>query len=153
VNWIIELENLYPCPDALEWAKQFPTAEAAWAACERGDWLLWYAARVGLTPERHRQLIRARCEIARRVLKYLPEEENRPLKAIEAAEKWADNPTATTARADRAAGEAGAVGAAWAAWAAWAAGAAWAAWADRAAELKIAADIVREHLSCPHGEV
>jgi hypothetical protein len=87
VNWIIELENLYPCPDALEWAKQFPTAEAAWAACERGDWLLWYAARVGLTPERHRQLIRACCEIARRVLKYLPEEENRPLKAILAAEK------------------------------------------------------------------
>ena len=72
MTWHEKLATLNPCSDALEWAKQYPTVQEAWGACERGDWLAWFAARVGLTPERHRQLVLAAADIAETVAHLSP---------------------------------------------------------------------------------
>lgn len=39
------LTALYACSEAVAWAKGYPTLDAAWAACERPDWLLWWIGR------------------------------------------------------------------------------------------------------------
>ena len=38
-----QLKKLHACDEALQWASQFETFPEAWAACERGDWMLWIA--------------------------------------------------------------------------------------------------------------
>jgi hypothetical protein len=88
--WIEELGMIDPCPNSLEWTRQFPTAQEAWDACERGSWLLWYAARIGLTPERHRQLVVATCRIVDRHLDKVPTSELRPRNAIETTLAWTE---------------------------------------------------------------
>lgn len=35
------LLRLGACAEAVEWAAPYETLDAAWAACERPDWLLW----------------------------------------------------------------------------------------------------------------
>ena len=40
------LESLGACEPAIEWAEQHRALAAAWAACHRGDRMLWYAGRV-----------------------------------------------------------------------------------------------------------
>ena len=161
-HWTDRLTALGACSDAVAWARDYPTAAAAWAACTRGDWMLWIMGRLAESPDSasRRRLVLAACECARLALRYVPPGETRPRIAIETAEQWAQRAgqinladvraaawAAGAARAAAwAAGAAGAAGAdAWAAraagaaaraaWAAaWAAGAAWAAaWAARAA--------------------
>jgi hypothetical protein len=80
------LRSLRACDSAIEWAATQPTAEIAWAACERGDWLLWLAKRVGCDRAR---LVQAACACARQALQYIPDGEERPRLAIETAEAWA----------------------------------------------------------------
>jgi hypothetical protein len=91
MNFKEKLIELDACDLALDWMDKngITTIGESWEKCPRGDWLLWVAARFGLTPERHKKIVLAACEIARMVLKYIPEGENRPLRAIEAAEAWA----------------------------------------------------------------
>ncbi len=36
------LTALNPCHESVEWAEGYPTLDAAWQACERPDWLLWW---------------------------------------------------------------------------------------------------------------
>ena len=140
MNWTDQLAPFSPCEDAITWANQYPTAQAAWDSCERGDWMFWFAAKIGLTPERHRQLVLAVCQIVRRQLHNVPADEHRPLAAIEAAETWAEVGTeAETTEAVKAAWGARA--------AAEEAEAARTAWAR--AEYKVQADIVRSFLTCP----
>ena len=156
---------------ALKWMDKngVETIVEFWNKCNQGHWLLWVAARFGLTPERHKKIVLAVCEIARMVLKYIPEGEDRPLQAIEAAEAWAtgdgtieDVRVAAYAAKDVEAADAAAYAAyaafvapdaAYAAYAANAAYAAYAAYvaadAGRDKILKKFADIVRKHLSCP----
>lgn len=43
-----EIERFEPCADALEFRRQYATFEEAWAACPRGDWMLWIAKRLGV---------------------------------------------------------------------------------------------------------
>lgn len=155
MTWITGLKRLKPCSDALKWAMQYSTVEEAWGACNRGDWLLWYAARVNLTPERHKNLVRAACLIAKTRLDKVASGDNRPSHAITVTLAWTDD-LATIEEVRAAAEEADkAVKAAWAAdkgaWAAeeadmtaWAAiKAAWAAraatWAAEAAESAVRA--------------
>jgi hypothetical protein len=38
-------------PAAERWVAKQLDAKAAWADCPRGDWLLWYAGRVGVSPK------------------------------------------------------------------------------------------------------
>ena len=148
------------CKDAvIRFCEVYPCGEAALSdviqRLERADWLLWLLGHTG-TP--HREMVRLACLCARRALRYVPEGEMRPLRAIEAAERWAGNPTRVNTEAARdaarAAAEAaeaaeaasraaGAAGATRAAEATWSAEAAWAAEAaedaSRAAEAAWAA--------------
>jgi len=160
-----ELVDMKACPEAVEWVGD-KTIEEAWTTCERADWMLWYAS----SKAPHALVVRAACACARMALRFVPDGEDRPRLAIEAAERWANNPTEENRAAAGAAGAAG--GAAWAAadaasaaWAAaGAAGAAWAAadaagaaraaadaasaaWATGAAEMRDLADIVRKHIA------
>ena len=57
---------------------------------ERGDWLLWYAARIGIDKK---LIVSAACECARLNFGHLPEKENRPIKIIEAVEQWVQGQT------------------------------------------------------------
>ena len=117
------------------------TCRDIWDAAPQGDWLLSYA-QATRTPRP--ALVRAAAACVRPALRFVPEGEDRPRLAVEAAEAWADEPTernrrrvAKAAKAAKAANvawdawpagspAAGAAGAA--AWATKAAGATWAAW-------------------------
>jgi len=140
------LTKLGACTEAVKWAGR-KTPKKAWETCKRGDWLLWIADKLNVD---RKLLVLAACACARTALKYVPAGEERPRLAIEAAERWADNPTEKNKAAAWAAGAAGDAGAAaWAAAraaaAAWAAGAAWAARdAAWAAAHKDMAKIVRK---------
>lgn len=79
-----QLKSLYACADAVAWTND-KTLEQAWKICKRGDWMLWYAAKVNYDIK---QIVLAACACARLSLKYLPKDELRPLEAIETAEAW-----------------------------------------------------------------
>ena len=81
------LRSLGACPEAREWAAGYSTLAEAWTACERADWLLWYAGKRGVD---RKILVRAACACARTVLPYVPVGEDRPRLAIEMAERWCD---------------------------------------------------------------
>ena len=123
------LTKLGACTEAVKWAGR-KTPKKAWETCKRGDWLLWIADKLNVD---RKLLVLAACACARTALKYVPAGEERPRLAIEAAERWADNPT----EKNKAAAAARA-----AAWAAGDAGAA--AWAAGAAAHKDMAKIVRK---------
>ena len=151
--WTDKLVALGACPDAVEWARAYPSLTAAWKVCERADWMFWLAGKLCRTVPARKRLVLAACACARTALKYVPEGEKRPLMAVRTAEQWARGTGGVTVEDVRAAGDAAfaaagaAAGAAaraaardasWAAWdaagaaaraAAWAAGTAWAAWA------------------------
>jgi hypothetical protein len=129
MNHIEILSKYDACAEAIEWAESQPDAATAWAACERGDWLLWLAAKAHLDRKR---LVQAACACARQALDYIPDGEDRPRLAIETAEAWARG-EATIEELRKAAGAANAAAnaAAYAYAAAWA-GAAWAAAANAA---------------------
>ncbi len=161
------LKKNLACRPALEWLQARTLAEA-WEQSERGDWLLWLAAKSGVD---RRRLVMAACACARLALVHVPPGEERPRVAIETAEAWcrgeatieqvrkasrnvdaayaAAAAAATAAYAAYAADAADA--AAYAAYAA-AAAAAYAAYAARASALKKAADLVRGLISCAEVE-
>jgi len=118
------LTELGACAEAVKWAGR-KTPKKAWETCKRGDWLLWIADKLNVG---RKLLVLAACACARTALKYVPAGEERPRLAIEAAERWADNPTEKNKVAAAAAGAAAAARAA-----AWTAGDAGVAAAARAA--------------------
>ena len=79
------LESLDACPEARKWAAGYSTLAEAWTACERADWLLWYAGKRGVD---RKILVRAACACARTALPHVPPGEDRPRLAIELAEAW-----------------------------------------------------------------
>ena len=162
MDWLEDLLALGVYPDAVKWASQFSTLQAAWEASERGDSMLWFAGRVAggepNSPERLK-LILATCDCARLALGHVPAGKEFPRQATSATENLATG-TATLAQlkaATRAAWPCGATGAVWDDWATetvWSAGASWVAWATgatwftgaaRATVLRQCADIVRRH--------
>ena len=161
----VQLTELNACSEAVDWAEKFDTLEEAWEVCERGDWMLWLAAKKQMD---RKKIVSAACECARLSLQYT--DDPRVLACIETTERWTRD-EATLDEVEAAAGAAWAAAwasraaarAAWAAaWAAEAAGAAAgaaaraaeaagaaagaAARASRAATLKTCAIIVRKHL-------
>ena len=75
------------CDEAREWAKPYDTLQEAWGACDRADWMLWYAEACGMGPI---GLTRAACACARVAVADAPPGEDRPLRAIEVVEAWCD---------------------------------------------------------------
>ena len=148
-EYIARIRLLRACPEALRWCAQHASLAAAWAACERGDWMLWLLGKLAGPPksDSRKALVLAACECARLALPCVSADEERPLKAIETAESWArgeasmDDLRAAADAADDAAYAADA-----AADAAYAA--AYAAYA-RARTLTQCADIVRKHYPAP----
>ena len=93
VCWQHRLVELGACADAREWAAPYATFAEAWAACERGDWMLWLIGRANAAPPdsvARQQLVLAACACARLVLSHVTAGEQRPLRAIETAERWAN---------------------------------------------------------------
>jgi len=65
-----------PCSDAVEWCRQYDSLPAAWAVCQRGDWMLWLAGRLA-GPKwslARRPLVRAAAECAMLELPYARDE-------------------------------------------------------------------------------
>ena len=140
------------CAEARTWLTTQSDPRAAWEACERPDWLIWYARRRGAG---RKTLVRIACDCARTALPFVPKGEDRPRLAIETTERWlvgeatieevrsARNAADATTAADAAAADA-AYAAAYAADAAYAANAA----ADAAAHRTMCA-LVRSLIPCP----
>jgi hypothetical protein len=78
------LTKLGACSEAVKWAVR-KTHKRAWETCERGDWLLWIAAKLNVD---RKKIVLAACACARTALKYVPAGEDRPRIAIEMAEAW-----------------------------------------------------------------
>jgi hypothetical protein len=151
------LAEMGACREAVAWVGTRTLTEA-WAQCERADWMLWLAAKV----LDRKLLVLAACACARTALVHVPPGEDRPLRAIETAERWArgeateeevgvavDDAYAAYAAAAAAYAAAHAADAAYAAYAAYAAAhAAYAAAyaATRAASLRSQADLVRREI-------
>ena len=155
------LLSVRACAEAREWAGA-RNARQAWDECERADWLLWWAAMAGVD---RKIVVKAACQCERRALRFVPDGEMRPLRAIETAERWCEG-RATVQEVRAAAADSYAYAAAAAAdsyayadayaYAAAAAAAAYAAAAARAAYSKTRADellemaaIVREIVPFP----
>ncbi len=81
------LERLLPCYEATKWLGRRTSPERAWRACRRGDWLLWVASRLNVD---RKLLALATCDCATLALEYVPDGEERPRLAIEAARAWAN---------------------------------------------------------------
>lgn len=80
-----KMKLLNACEDAIEWVNSREgTAQEIWDRCERGDWMLWFAAKtcdpkiVGLSA----------CACARTALKYVTAGEDRPRICIETTEAY-----------------------------------------------------------------
>ena len=88
------LIELQACPEAVEWVRQFKTLQAAWDACERGDWMLWLAGLLSGRPgsDSRRKLVRAVCACARLALPLFEDrypQDKRPRISLETAERYA----------------------------------------------------------------
>jgi len=79
------------CKEAVVWLKSYDDPKSAWNACERGDWMLWWAGQFAGRPgdDKRRPLVLAACECVRLALPFVKKGEARPLAAIEMAERWA----------------------------------------------------------------
>jgi len=90
-----KLKSLAACKDAVTWVGN-RTLKKAWAECERPEWMLWLCGKmIGKRGwPTHQEIVLIACWCARRAQKYWHDEKDvRPMKAIEAAEKWAKDPT------------------------------------------------------------
>lgn len=78
---VAELLDLRACSDAVSFADGFQSLQAAWDACERGDWMLWLAGkRAGARArgsEKRKQLVLAACACARLALPHVRTGETR----------------------------------------------------------------------------
>ena len=148
------------CAEARLWLNTQTDPRVAWEMCEQPDWMIWYARRRNVE---RKVLVRIACDCARTALRFVPEGEDRPRLAIEAAERWtlgeatidevraAADAAAAYAAADVYAAAADAyAAAAYAAYAAYADYAAYAAYAAAAYARKQAniqmCQIIRTHL-------
>ena len=86
------LKKLEACSEAVEWAEQYKSLQETWDNCKRGDWMLWLLGKQSGEPgtKSRKKLVLTCCKCARTALKYVPKGEEIPLKAIEAAEDYAN---------------------------------------------------------------
>jgi hypothetical protein len=94
-----------PCSEGSEWLADRIDVREAWESCHRADWLLWAAVVIKVDRP---LVVKAVTACARTALPLVPAGDDRPLRAIEAAEKWADSPTEENRQAVRTAAKAAA---------------------------------------------
>src|SRR3972149_3131092 len=46
-HWTRKLDKLEACREAVEWAEQHKTLDAAWDACQLGYWVVWVMFQIG----------------------------------------------------------------------------------------------------------
>jgi hypothetical protein len=80
---IKELNELGACKEAIEFASEFKTLQAAWDACTNSSWMIWYMAHSGHYT--HKDIVQVANECARMVLKFVPAWEDRTRSQ---SEKW-----------------------------------------------------------------
>jgi hypothetical protein len=130
-HWTERLGKLGACKEAVEWCLGYKSIEAAWRACEKGNWMLWLAGKLSGPSgnSKRRKLVLAACECAQISLAYVKPGEKRPAEALKIATAWAMGEKVTLDEVKAAAADA----------------AAYAADADRKKVLKQCADIVRKY--------
>jgi len=96
-KYIGELRRAGACSDAIQWgiAGKYKTLAAAWKAYRIPSDMFWL---IGRNDEPngspyHIKIVRASCEISRLSLKNATKGDDRPRLAIEAGERFAENPT------------------------------------------------------------
>jgi hypothetical protein len=90
------LASMDACGDAVEWAGTQPSLRQAWRVCKRGDWMLWYAARVGAD---RKTLVLAACDCAELVSDLWPESGREACQAaLDTARAWAGEEDGVTLR-------------------------------------------------------
>ena len=137
------LVKLVACSEARDWARG-KTLREMWNTCERGDWMLWLAARYGDVPLK--TLVAIACDAAEPAMACVPAGETRPQECLATTRRWLKDEATIEevyAAAEAAAGAAEAAAEA-AAWAAGAAGAA--ARAAGAESLRFSADLCRKYI-------
>ena len=77
-----QLTEMDACPDAIKWVGG-KTLEQAWAECERGEWMLWFAQQKGVDLQTL-TLAKARC--AKLVIHLMKDERSR--NAVDVAERF-----------------------------------------------------------------
>ena len=137
---IEKLKQMSACENAIDWAGKYHSLQECREKCERGDWLLWFAGKIGID---RKILVLAACDCAERSLKHVKKGDDRPKIAIETARKWAGGDESVTTEDVRHAAYAAHAAARAAAHAATRA----AADAADADELKWSANKVRERIS------
>ena len=84
------LEAFEACDEARDWVATQPDAATAWAACPRGNWLVWLLGELHVRGALYRQtLVLAACACAETALCHVAAGDDRPRLAIEAARRWA----------------------------------------------------------------
>lgn len=78
------LRHIDACHDARQWSRNLDL-RTAWMTCERGDHLIWFAARLRVN---HKRVVYVACQCARLELPYVPAGEDRPRQLIELVEAW-----------------------------------------------------------------
>jgi len=138
-----KLIKINSCSEAVKWIGG-RGLQKAWTECNRADWMLWLCGKMVDKPgwPTRQKLVLVACDCASRALKYVPDGEDRPRKAIETARAWTKG-RATIEQVRDAAAAADAVYAA-AADAVYAADA-----AARKKELKIMANMIRRKIKVP----
>ena len=91
--YISQIEKLGACDSALFWLRKHrhPSLEAAWAACPRGDWMLWLIAEIVGPPDDPARvpLVLAACDCVELTLPLVPAHEQRPRQALDTVRAWA----------------------------------------------------------------
>jgi hypothetical protein len=98
-EWLLKL---HPCSDGLAFANScgFDFTKI-WETCPRGDWLIWLLRQMDLLDKP--TAVRMAIACAEHVLEHVEKKyplDKRPRKAIEAARKWLEDPTADAAAYD-----------------------------------------------------
>ena len=78
------LKSFFPCQECLVWYHGQDSQEA-WQTCERGDWMLWVAARLGVD---RKLIVLAACDCAETALHFVDPLEIRPKEAVATARRW-----------------------------------------------------------------
>lgn len=81
-----KLNTIDACSESLEWAAtQKGSFQDIWDNCQRGDWLLWLLI---TAKAKHQKMVMIYCKMIRNALVYIKNNEEIPLRAIEAIEKF-----------------------------------------------------------------